>query len=136
MVKKTDPKLVCSPYVQKLGDTYLYAGSILFYFFSLPFKNSQHDEVIYAKFGDRVYDFHLASLYVLGRFALYNLMVFAKLLLLCFLLLRAVLFFAKAENLVFEDLFNRLPILLTHFLFRYILNTQKKRDFQGPLKRT
>ncbi|ADO44939.1 transposase IS4 family protein [Hydrogenobacter thermophilus TK-6] len=42
---------------------------------------------------DRVCDFHIASLYVLGRFVLYNLMVLAELLLLSLKLLRVMVFF-------------------------------------------
>ncbi|AAC07367.1 IS5-like element ISAae1 family transposase [Aquifex aeolicus] len=46
--------------------------------------------IVKNRFGDRdnVYDFEIASLYVLGRFVLYNLILLLKLLLLCLNLLR------------------------------------------------
>ncbi len=46
--------------------------------------------IVRNRFGDRdrVRDFHTASLYVLARFALYNLILLYKLLLLCLNLLR------------------------------------------------
>ncbi len=49
--------------------------------------------IVKNRFGDRdcVRDFHTASLYVLARFALYNLILLYKLLLLCFNLLRVYL---------------------------------------------
>ncbi len=49
--------------------------------------------IVKNRFGDRVRDFHTASLYVLARFALYNLILLYKLLLLCFNLLRVCLRF-------------------------------------------
>ncbi len=39
--------------------------------------------IVENRFGDRVRDFHTASLYVLARFALYNLILLCRLLLLC-----------------------------------------------------
>ena len=54
------------------------------------FRVEQVIGIVKNRFGDRdrVRDFHTASLYVLARFALYNLILLYKLLLLCLNLLR------------------------------------------------
>jgi len=58
-------------------------------------ENYEKKRKVYRKnrFGDRdwVRDFHVASLYVLARFALYNLILLLKLLLLCLYLLKMCL---------------------------------------------
>ena len=78
--------------------------------------------IVKNRFGDRdrVRDFHTASLYVLARFALYNLILLYKFLLLCFNLLRVYqrfFWFSLKPQGIFPTGLGQLDIMVSWCIF-------------------
>ncbi len=92
------------------------------------YKVEQVIGIVKNRFGDRdrTKDFYIGSLYVLGRFALYNLMLLVSILLLCFYAFDYMLSIRCLFYKLFR-FFQQAQLHLTNIRFRYILYTMETK---------